>query len=124
MIIWAVLRIDGTFEGEKCHFSVASNMDKYNAYIPPNGHIKTLLTMEQYEGLKFSWNKNDEMCDKSLNSITMQIEEVPANEKVRIKQARPRKYRERLNAGGNIEKVFYDDPKSIDWSKTEIRTRT
>lgn len=118
IIVWAVLKIDGTVEGEFCGLKTSSNIKSYNKYQPPEGHTKALLTIEEYEKLKFSWNHEDKIYEKRLNLLTMKTKNLTVAEKKKIKDARPNKYRERINAAGNIEKEFYD--KSGNLERTEV----
>lgn len=123
MILWAVLKSDGSFDGDTCRLKRSPNIDYFNNFTPPPDHMKTLLTIEQYEELKFSWNYEDEIYYKQLNVETKDIEELSEERKSKIKLERHKKYRERITKNGDIEKVHYEDSKSIDWSKAELRTK-
>ncbi len=123
MILYAILKDDGTYEGEHCKMGRAPNESYFDRIIPPQGHIKRLLTIEQYEELKFSWNREDEIGDKRLNLNTNRINKLSQSEKKAKKAARPKKYRTRLTENGDTERVEYTDPKNIDWTNSQVTPR-
>lgn len=120
MILWAILKIDGTFEGEKCSTNRAPKKEYYDSYITPDGYMKTILTIKEYEELKFSWNHEEQIYEKKFNLATKRVKNLTVAEKKNIKDARPQKYRERLTENGDTERVEYTDPKNIDWTNSQV----
>lgn len=123
MILFAVFKEDGTFEGEHCCVKRVSKQHYFDNFTPPPGHIKKELTIDEYNALKFSWNRDDEIADRKLNVQTNRLNKLSKAEKNKCLKARPKKFRERIKEHGDVERVEFEDPRNIDWSKSRTIRR-
>lgn len=121
IVTWAVLRSDGKAEGESVCFKSSSSMKAYNNFSPPQGYMKVVLPVEQWESLKLSWSRAKDVYEKYLDTETDTVSDLTEEDKDLIKQARPKKYRERIReSDGKMERVEFNNPKDIDWSKATV----
>lgn len=116
---WAVTNIEGEMVGQYCQIKVSSRMDSYENFVSQEGYIKILLSHTEYEKLSFSFNKERKIYEKHINPATSRAKELPAAKKaINEAKAKPNKYRERIDANGNLVKEFYDKDGNLE--RTEI----